>query len=164
MKLFSQINKNNYIFFSILFIIIVFVVTFSPLKIKGPSMEPTLKESSWVIVNKLYYVIKKPSRGDIIVFTLPGTKEKFVKRIIALEGETIEIKRGKVFINNLLIKEPYIKKYDNYSFKKRLIPLKTIFVLGDNRELSKDSRYDDFGFISLENVVGKVVSINMNKW
>ncbi len=152
--------QKNIIKSSILIILCSIIILFfiKPIKITGSSMEPTLNHNSWVIINKLPYIISKPKRGDIIIFTLPNSEDSYmIKRIIAIENDIIQVVNGIIYINESLLQEKYIKNNPNSNFPKKLVPSNSVFVLGDNRIISKDSRYEDIGFIDLENIIGKII-------
>ena len=140
-------------------------------KIPSSSMEPTLLVGDHLLVNKFIYGIKipltdkkilqfnEPQRGDIIVFVPPHERNKdFIKRVIGLPGETVEIRNRKIYINDILIEDRWgvfnewnLSARDNYGPKK--VPPDSIFVMGDNRNNSEDSR--SWGFASLDDVRGK---------
>ena len=122
----------------------------------GTSMLPTLSDKDLIIINKIEYRISNPEYGDIILFK-HDENENYIKRIIGKEGDTIEIKDCVVYRNGQALDEPYIAtgKYNN--FPKTIIPKGTYFVLGDNRSVSFDSRYQSVGNIKREDVIGKVV-------
>ena len=104
--------------------------------------------------NQVYF-FSEPSRGDIIVFHSPPNPDRdFIKRIIGLPGETIEIHRGKVIINNQLLNEPYVEHLSKDSLPPTKIKPDSFFVMGDNRPRSEDSRV--WGAIPLESIVGKL--------
>jgi signal peptidase I len=136
---------------------------FAPFIVEGPSMEPNFYTGERLIVNKVLYSFRKPQRGEVIVFH--ATKEKdYIKRVIALPGETIRVDGDKVYVNNQLLDEPYLKEaldkakkegrpYNVRNFAEKTVPEGTIFVMGDNRSNSADSR--DIGFIKYEQVVGR---------
>ncbi|HZJ58186.1 MAG TPA: signal peptidase I [Clostridia bacterium] len=120
----------------------------------GNSMESTLKNKDRVIINKIVYHLYTPSRGDIVVFKNPdNNKENYVKRIIGIAGDTIEIGDQEVYINDELLDEPYLTEVTKSDFPKLLVPQDTIFVMGDNRNHSQDSRF--IGPIPMENIIGK---------
>jgi len=121
--------------------------------IKDHSMEPTLNIGDEVIVDLDYYKNNKPQRNDFIVFRFKTRDKPFVKRVIGLTGEQIEIKNGIVYINRIELDEPYAEK-DNSNFKLKTVPKNSVFVLGDNRDYSFDSR--DWGFLPMSRVIGKV--------
>ena len=145
--------------------VIIFVltqITFQISIINGHSMEPQLQDGQRVLVNKLVYSLHQPERGDIIVFYPPkpdvSEREPYIKRIIGLPGETVEINEGIVYIHNngniLPLDEPYIEVPATQPFPEGdPIPNDEYFVLGDNRNNSDDSRS---GWIVLrKDVVGK---------
>ncbi len=106
------------------------------------SMLETLQLQDRVMVNKFIYHFKEPQRGDIVVFQPPeelNTNEDYIKRVIALPGETIEIKNGRVYINGRPLYEPYIAEPMYYDFGPVVVPEDSLFVLGDNRNHSFDS-------------------------
>ncbi len=108
--------------------------------ILGISMEPSFHSGQRILVSKVAYRIHEPERGDVIVFT-PSNSEKgeFIKRIIALPEDTVEVKDGAVYVNGIELKEPYTKSPPSYPLTKQKIPANNYFVLGDNRNQSNDS-------------------------
>ena len=127
-----------------------------PYMVSGPSMRPTLQNEERLIVNKLVYYLREPQRGEIIVFKYPSdTRRDFIKRVIAVGGDTIEIRDGKTFVNGEAIDESYIKEPFHTNYGKVTVPKGFIFVMGDNRNNSEDSRYADVGFVDLSLVKGK---------
>lgn len=126
--------------------------------IPSGSMIPTLEPGDRVLVLKFWYSLPKieMKRGDIIVFKYPvDPKRDFVKRLIGMPGDTVEIKDGRVFINNREIAEPYVQHPDNFSMEPIQVPLKKYFCLGDNRANSQDSRF--WGFVPEDFVKGPAV-------
>lgn len=125
----------------------------------GPSMEPTLHDLERLFVNKVGYRLQAPSRGDIIVFAYPKDMDRdFIKRIIGLPGDTLEIKDGRVYVNDSFLNEIYVSYPDNHAnYGKVTVPPAHVFVLGDNRRNSEDSRY--FGFVPITNIRGKAFLI-----
>jgi signal peptidase I len=121
----------------------------------GSSMEPSFEDGQRLLVNKAVYHLREPQRGEVIVFQPPsGHGPDFIKRIIALPGDTIEIKDGEVYLNDQAIDEPYIKAHPLYTMESQEIPEGEYFVLGDNRNNSNDSH--SWGTLSREKIIGKV--------
>lgn len=130
-------------------------------KILSESMADTLNTGDRVIVFKLSYLFEDPERGDIIIFDPPNEMDQgkdFIKRIIAVPGEVVEIRSGEgVYINGVLLEEPYIKEIPEYDFGPVTVPAESLFVLGDNRNRSADSHYWSYPFISFDDVDGKAL-------
>ncbi len=123
-------------------------------RVEGSSMEPNLVGGEYLIVNKALYMLRLPERGDIIVFKAPQSPDKnFVKRIIGLPGEKVELKAGQVYVNDKLLYEPYIDARFGYSWGPAVVGAGQLFVLGDNRNNSSDSH--SWGMLPLSNVIGK---------
>jgi signal peptidase I len=155
--------------FAIGIIIFAFIRTFffSNYVVEGESMMPTLQDGNKLVVNKLGYQVGELNRFDVIVFHA-NEKEDFVKRIIGLPGDKIEYRDDRLFINGQKYEEPFLEVYKqkspgiritgDFSLKEitgeNTVPEGKLFVLGDNRLGSWDSR--QFGFISATQVVGKV--------
>lgn len=128
--------------------------------VEGPSMRPTLVNSERLVVNKFIYRFRTPERGDIIVFRYPSDPSRdFIKRVIGIPGDTIEIKDGRVFVNGQLLNESYILEKTRGSYSLATVPEGHIFVMGDNRNNSEDTRFRDVGFVSHDLVKGKAVMI-----
>lgn len=136
---------------------------FEPYLVEGRSMYPTLINHERLIVYKLGYFFSDPEKGQIVVFRYPQDQRRdFIKRVIATAGDTVELRDGKVFVNDRLIEENYTWKKDpkglNHSnYRKSVVPRDTIFVLGDNRNNSEDSRFADVGYVPLDLVKGRAV-------
>lgn len=149
-------------------------------KIPSGSMEPTLLVGDYLLVNKFIYgykfplidkrilTFKKPERGDVIVFKYPVDPDKdFIKRVVAVEGDTVEIRDKKLYINNKLFETPQAVYRDPVIIPKELaprdnygpvkVPKDSLFVLGDNRDSSLDSRF--WGFVNLNDLRGKALII-----
>lgn len=110
--------------------------------IPSGSMLPTIHEGDRVLVNKIVYHFREPKRGEIIVFEAPvnaGENQDFIKRVIGLPGETVEIKNGKVYVNERPLPEDYIAEAPAYDFGPVTVPEDALFVMGDNRNSSYDS-------------------------
>ena len=124
------------------------------IKVESTSMLPTLRANDYVVVNKLAYKLSEPKRGDVIVFKYPPdpTQIPYIKRVIGLPGDQVHIAGGRVSINGVLLNEPYIKVSTNQG-GDYTVPEGSLFVLGDNRNGSSDSRA--WGMVPLGNVIGK---------
>lgn len=124
--------------------------------IPSESMEPTLHIGDKLYVEKITYKVSDIKRGDIVVFEAPEASnhdEDMIKRVIGLPGETFEIKSGIVYVNGEALDEPYEAEKPRNDFEKITVPENHLFVLGDNRNNSLDSRY--WGALPIENVIGK---------
>src|SRR4051794_38225279 len=150
--------------FLIIVVFILFGVFFvQPVVVEGPSMLPQLHDGERLLVNKLiYYKIQSISwghveRGDIVVFWFPNDPDKsYVKRVIGLPGETVELRNGKVYINGVELNEEYIDVEHNQSLPSwppRKVEEHHYFVMGDNRDNSSDSRY--WGLVPEKYIYGK---------
>lgn len=129
--------------------------------IPSESMLPTIKIGDRLIIDKIFYEIKGNKdlqRGDIVVFDPPPAAQSndgipFIKRVIALPGETVSVKKGTVYINGEPLYEPYILEKPASDFKPYTVPGNMLFVMGDNRNHSNDSRY--WGPVPVQNIIGK---------
>ncbi|EST10383.1 signal peptidase I [Sporolactobacillus laevolacticus] len=153
---------------AILIALLVRNFIFSNYIVRGESMMPTLQDGNRLIVNKIGYEIGNPHRFDIIVFHATKTDD-YVKRVIGLPGDTISYNNDQLYVNGKAVAEPYLQQYkdalpkgqqltDNFSLQSKTgklrVPKGELWVMGDNRQNSEDSRY--FGFIQEKSVVGKV--------
>ena len=128
--------------------------------VDGPSMRPTLQSQERLVVNKFIYRFRPPEKGEVLVFRYPRDPSRdFIKRVIATPGDTIEIHGGHVFVNDQLLNEPYILDTTRSEYPKATIPAGTIFVMGDNRNNSEDSRFADVGFVPYDLVKGKAMLV-----
>jgi len=137
-------------------LIAIFITLFlaQATQVYGQSMEPNLHAGQRLIVEKISYRFHAPRRGDIIVLRLPEQRGNFlIKRVVGLAGEMIEIGDQQVFIDGHPISESYLSQPIRYSMSSRPVPEDSVFVLGDNRGFSNDSR--SFGPVPLSNVIGR---------
>ncbi|WP_123040021.1 signal peptidase I [Cohnella candidum] len=157
--------------------LLVFVIRWflvSPFIVDGPSMQPNFHDRERIIVNKIVYDIRQPKRGEVIVFHVPEEGRDFIKRVIGVPGDTVKVEGDTVTINGKAIDEPYLKeayenahasgqvynedrgdssRFPNAEFPDGKVPEGTLFVMGDNRPNSEDSRM--IGYIPLDRVVGR---------
>ncbi len=130
--------------------------------IPSGSMKPTLQINDRLVVEKISYRFNPPERGDIIVFQAPQSaldavgstsKDAYIKRVIGLPGETIEVKNGKVFIEGKALTENYIQSPPTYIWGPKVVPADQYLVLGDNRNGSSDGHV--WGFLPKESIIGR---------
>jgi signal peptidase I len=125
-----------------------------PFYIPSPSMSPTLVEGDRVLVNRLLYRFDSPDRGDIVVFHPPvAPREDYIKRVVAVGGDSVEVREGRLFVNGRAQEEPYLEENMEGSYALEKVPRGHVFVMGDNRNSSGDSRV--FGPVAEESVIGK---------
>jgi signal peptidase I len=169
--------QENFEAIVIAIILALFIRAFvvEPFKIPSGSMIPTLLVGDHILVNKFIYGIRipftnkkvfafeKPTRGNVIVFIYPlDTTLDFIKRVIGVEGDTIVMKGKKLYINGEIYSDPHADYVDGDSFPRGdfgpiTVPKNSLFVLGDNRDRSRDSRF--WGYVPLESVIGKAFII-----
>jgi signal peptidase I len=143
---------------AIAIVVCVLLITYvvQAFKVQGTSMSPELRDGERILVNKFVYYFGDIDRGDVVVFWYPEDPQlSFIKRIVALPGETVEIRSGAVFVNGNLIQEPYVAgaNADLRSFPPHEVRPGHFFVLGDNRKGSNDSR--SWGLVPQRYVYGK---------
>ena len=142
--------------------IVVYLFILTPNQVKGASMEPTFRTGDYILTSRVTYKFRKLKRGDVIVFKSPKNPDvEYIKRIIGLPGDIITIKNSEVFINNNLLTEKYIASatnlWDGSCIKDNVsytVPQDYIFVMGDNRPRSSDSR--EFCAITIDSIIGDV--------
>ncbi len=142
---------------AVIVILVIFSVLFRPCSVQGVSMAPTLQDGDQLLLSNLDYT---PTRGDIVAVRRDnGTP--LVKRVIAVAGDMVHIdgESGKVYLNGEVLNEPYVKgvTFPMHMTQPIVVPEGELFILGDNRENSHDSRYADISTVAVEDVMGKVV-------
>jgi signal peptidase I len=138
--------------------LVIIVFLYQPVKVEGTSMAPLLSDQERIFINKFVYRFEPIDRGDVVVFWYPLDRSKsFIKRVIALPGETVEIRRGIVYVNGKEITEPYVPpQYADVSdYGPTTVPHGSYFVMGDHRISSNDSRV--FGPVSSQFIYGRAV-------
>lgn len=136
--------------------IVIFVI--QPVKVEGTSMQPRLVDQERIFVNRFLYRFSDIERGDIVVFWYPRDRSKsFIKRVLGVPGDEIEIRDGALFVNGRKVEEPYLRPdfRDHDYLRRQKVPANQFFVLGDHRNSSNDSR--NWGFVPRDLVYGKAV-------
>lgn len=125
--------------------------------VSGDCMQPHLYTGERVLANKLAYRLAAPKRGDIVIFDYPkDTRQVYVKRVIGLPGETVAMQDGQILINGRLLPEPYKTFIAHGDMTAQAIPAGQYFVMGDNRDVSDDSRY--WGDLPRHDIIGRAVA------
>ncbi|QMV40196.1 signal peptidase I [Cohnella cholangitidis] len=157
--------------------ILVFVIRWflvSPFIVDGQSMEPNFWDRERIIVNKIIYDIREPKHGEVIVFHVPSEGRDFIKRVIGVPGDKVKVEGDQVYINGQQVDETYLKgaydkahaqgvlynkqdderaNFPNNEFPDDVVPEGSVFVMGDNRSNSEDSRM--IGYVSMKEIVGR---------
>jgi signal peptidase I len=148
-------------------VIPVRMLLFQPFMVKGSSMEPNYHSSDYLIIDELSYKLREPQRGEVIVFQYPlNPSVRYIKRIIGLPGETIEIKNGEVFVSraggeankvdeSLYLSVKVQEEWKNTNYSSLVLKQNEYFVMGDNRNYSSDSRR--WGILPFKNITGRVL-------
>jgi signal peptidase I len=137
---------------------IIIVFFYQPVKVEGTSMAPLLSDQERIFINKFVYHFEPVGRGDVVVFWYPLDRTKsFIKRVVGLPGDEVEIRRGRVYINGKTLEEPYVPSQyiDTAAYGPVQIPRDEYFVMGDHRISSNDSRI--FGPVPSAFIYGKAV-------
>lgn len=161
----SEVNKEviswvKTIVFAVIFAMLINNFIIVNASVPTSSMESTIMPGDRIVAFRMSYVFSDPKRFDVVVFKFPDDEKKlFVKRIIGLPGETVEVKDGKVYINDELLEddEKYIKEEAFFNSGPYLVPEDKYFMMGDNRNMSEDSRFWKNTFLSREKILGKVI-------
>lgn len=143
-------------FFRILLIAVAAYLFFSyvclPLQIKGNSMEPTYASRGINFCWRLRYLFSQPRRHDVVVVRFAGSKLMLLKRVVGLEGEQIEFRKGKLLVNGESLEEPYVRYPCNWNLPPRKVDKGCVYVVGDNRSMPIENHY--FGQTSMERILG----------
>ena len=138
--------------------LVIIVFLYQPVKVEGTSMAPLLTDQERIFINKFVYRFEAIQRGDVVVFWYPLDRSKsFIKRVVALPGEIIEIRRGVVYVNGQIVAEPYVppRFADVSDYGPAKVPDGSYFVMGDHRISSNDSRV--FGPVASQYIYGRAV-------
>ncbi|HEY4434220.1 MAG TPA: signal peptidase I, partial [Candidatus Cybelea sp.] len=126
-------------------------------EVSGLSMEPHIHSGEFVLINTFAYRLGGPKRDDIVAFRHEGDdREVFIKRVVGVPGDRIRIDRGHVYTDGAPLREPYVKDPDDRSFAEVVVPANSVYVLGDNRANSEDSRI--FGSVSDDRLIGRAIA------
>lgn len=139
---------------------IIIIFLYQPVRVEGTSMLPVLEDQDRLFINKLAYRVGEIHRGDVVVFLYPHDHEKsYIKRVIALPGDTLRIDHGQVYVNDTRVEESYVPRQfaDDRSQPEMTVPQHEYFVMGDHRSVSSDSR--DFGPVDHELIYGKAAFV-----
>jgi signal peptidase I len=137
---------------------VIIIFLYQPVKVEGTSMAPLLTDQERIFINKFVYRFEPVERGDVVVFWYPLDRSKsFIKRVVGLPGETVEIRQGRVYVNGKRLNEPYVPPQftDVSTFGPVRVPPDEYFVMGDHRASSNDSRV--FGPVPSRYIYGKAV-------
>jgi len=138
--------------------LLIIIFLYQPVKVEGTSMAPLLSDQERIFINKFVYHFEPVERGDVVVFWYPLDRSKsFIKRVIGVPGDTVEIREGHLYLNGNELDEPYVPAsyLDGSSYAARRLGLDEYFVMGDHRDSSNDSRM--FGPVRGEYIYGKAV-------
>lgn len=157
----ALVENLRLIAIALLIAAVVRIFIAEPRYIPSPSMVPTLAVGDRLLVDKISYRLHPPKSGDIVVFEPPPqlqdygytTRQAFIKRVIGLPGQTVQVSQGTVRVDNKPLQEPYILESPQYEMPAVQIPPGSLFVMGDNRNDSNDSHV--WGFLPIDNIIGK---------
>ena len=138
----------------------IILFLYQPVRVEGTSMLPSLEDQDRLFINKIAYRVGEIHEGDVVVFQYPRDHSKsYIKRVIALPGDDLRIDRGRVYVNGVRLKEPYLQRSyaDERSQPEMVLPPKEYFVMGDHRSISSDSR--DFGPVDRDLIYGKAAFV-----
>jgi len=145
---------------SLLISAFIIMFLYQPVRVEGTSMLPRLEDQDRLFINKFAYRIGDIHRGDVVVFLYPhDTSKSYIKRVIALPGDTLRIDHGRVYVNGERVREPYVpaRFTDDRSQPEMTVPAHEFWVMGDHRSISSDSR--DFGPVERDLIYGKAAFV-----
>jgi len=138
--------------------LVIIIFLYQPVKVEGTSMAPLLSDQERIFINKFVYRFEPIERGDVVVFWYPLDRSKsFIKRVVGLPGETVELRAGRLYVGGKELIEPYVPSnyLDGTNYPPVIVPPDHFFVMGDHRDSSNDSRV--FGPVKREFIYGKAV-------
>ena len=134
--------------------LVISTFVFQVIPVSGESMMPTLENGERMFVTKFTYAIREPERHEIVITRYPESDALYVKRVVGLPGDTVEVRDGRVYVNDTALEEPYLLDDEiHYFLEPETVPEGRVFVLGDNRNDSKDSHSDAVGMLPMEYLV-----------
>jgi signal peptidase I len=137
--------------------LLIYMFVIREVRVNGSSMEPTLREGEVLIVNRLSVYMRRVRRGEIVIFMNGSTSEEFIKRVVGLPGERVEIRGGSVYINGVYLDESDYLAFAEGELEEVSVPEGHVFLLGDNRAVSLDSRDASVGCVPLTALDGSVI-------
>ncbi len=135
-----------------IFAYVLFGYIIIPLKINGHSMEPTYHNGGINFCWRLKYLYAKPARSHVVMVRFAGKKAMLLKRVVAVEGQTVEFRQGKLFVNGNIIYEPYVRFPCDWNLSPRVVEKNRVYVVGDNRNVLMEKH--DFGQVSIDRILG----------
>lgn len=139
---------------ALVIVLVVNIFLAQATRVEGQSMEPNLHDNQRLIIEKVTYRFREPQRGDVIVLRRPTrSTEPLIKRVVGLPGETVAVRDGRVYVNGEALDEAYLDQQTWGTMPSRLVPEEHVFVLGDNRKASNDSR--SFGVVPYDDIIGR---------
>ncbi len=131
---------------------ILFAHVLTPVHIDGISMEPTYHDGGYTLLFKLRYLFSKPGKGDVVAVGIAGKRVMLLKRVVALERERVEFRRGTLYINGKKMREPYVRYPCDWNLTPRKVALGCVYVVGDNRSMPRQAH--EFGETPIRRIIG----------
>lgn len=126
--------------------------------VDGQSMEPNFHHGERLLVDEVTYRFRPPQRGEVVVVRIPSKPAPFIKRVIGLPGDTLYLKDGRLLLNGEAVDEPYLAEPTARNWGPYVVPPDAVFVLGDNRNNSEDSRFTEVGYVPRRHIIGRAVA------
>ena len=153
-----RVDKLLFLLLLVLALFFIRLYAFEPALVLGRSMEPTLRENNLVFVNKLAYRFSSPRRGDVVMFRTSNEPPLFfVKRVVGLPGETVEMREGLLFVNGAAVEEPYAARNFGWNIEPLIVEERCVLVMGDNRAIP--IRNQLIAEVALRNVSGPLIGV-----
>jgi len=153
---FPAFNKKYFIRLTVVIVVcyLIFGYLVIPLRIQGMSMEPTYRNGSFAFCLRMQYVFSPPKRYDVVTVRFSGRRVMLLKRIVALPGETVEFRKGVLYVNGSMVEEPYVRHHCDWELSPRKVASGHVYVIGDNRGSPMVNHR--FGEIDIKRIVGGV--------